>query len=107
MLSLIGERPNEGGNYIDAGFDNIGGSLNVVSTDSSTTAVVTEVGNGTSASDLGIQGSGNILGLLSTLEEALLNNDVEAIQATLDLFDDALQRVTGTTWRTDSSYWWI
>lgn len=75
---------------------NFGGtSLDVVSTDSSTTAVVTEVGSGSSARDLGIQGEHNLLGLLQILKEGLEDNDVNAIQGTLDLLDGALERVLG------------
>jgi len=70
-----------------------GTSLDVVSTNSSTTAVVTEVGSGSSAKDLGIQGAHNVLGCLDVLKEALLNNDVNAIQGTLDQLDGALDRV--------------
>ncbi len=67
--------------------------LKLASTDSSKSILLTDVGDGTTARDLGIQGGNNVIGLLSTLEEALLRNDETTIGKTLDEFTAALDRI--------------
>ncbi|MEK6711925.1 MAG: flagellin [Nitrospinota bacterium] len=49
---------------------------------------------GRAAKELGFQGANNILGLLQTIEEALLRNDGETVSRTLDVFSDANERVS-------------
>lgn len=62
------------------------------STDPAKGALLTDV-TGRSAQELGFQGANNILGLLQTLEQALLRNDGDIISRTLDVFTDGLERV--------------
>ncbi|MBI3128940.1 MAG: hypothetical protein HYZ11_15145 [Candidatus Tectomicrobia bacterium] len=69
-----------------------GQHLRFRSLDSSKSALITDV-SGRSAQELGFQGANNLLGLLQTLEEALLRNDGETIARTLDVFTDGLERV--------------
>ncbi len=70
-----------------------GKHLELISADSGVSVLLTDVGNGTSVRDLGFQGGSNVLGLLATLEEALLRNDAPTIGRTLDEFTAALDRI--------------
>jgi flagellar hook-associated protein 3 FlgL len=63
---------------VTASINSNGTALDVRSTDPATVAVVTDVAGGTSAANLGIQGSHDLLKTLSLLQEALAHNDSQA-----------------------------
>jgi len=62
-------------------------ALDVNSTNASSAAVVCEVDEGTTSSDLGIQGASDFLKTLAVLQEALEKNDRVALLNILDQFD--------------------
>jgi flagellin-like hook-associated protein FlgL len=68
-------------------------AIDVNSTYSDAAAVVCEVDEGTTASDLGIQGSSDFLKTLSVLQEALEKNDRFALLNMLDQFDLILNKL--------------
>jgi len=55
--------------------------------------MITEADGGRTASALGIFGSGDLLGNMLILNKALERNNVEEIEATLDVFDKALDQL--------------
>lgn len=69
-----------------------GQSLRFRSLDPAKSALITDV-SGRSAQELGFQGANNLLGLLQTLEAALLRNDGDTIARSLDVFTDGMERV--------------
>lgn len=69
---------------LDANINAQGNGLDVVSNNPNTTAVITEVPGGNTASALGIGGD-NVFVALGTLRQALERDDTEGIQASLDL----------------------
>jgi len=69
-----------------------GNALQVVSNDVTTTAVISEVAGGNTASFLGI-GGGNVFTALDTLREALQRNDTNAISASFANLNEALDTV--------------
>jgi flagellar hook-associated protein 3 FlgL len=75
---------NGAGLNLTASINAQGNGLNVVSSDPTTTAVITEVPGGNTASILGIGGN-NVFVALDTLKQALERDDTEGIQASLDL----------------------
>jgi flagellin-like hook-associated protein FlgL len=70
-----------------------GMALSVRSNDPQTVAIVTDVNNGTTTTDLGIQGPTDVLKTLSLLHEALENNDQPAIDRLLQHIDLGHDRV--------------
>jgi len=77
----------------EASISGDGKHLKVVSTDKSSSALVTDV-TGSSVKELGFQGANNLVGLLELFEEALLRNDGETINRTLDGFTATLDRIS-------------
>ena len=75
---------NNSGLNVTASINSAGNGIAVSSNSSSTTAIVNEVGSGSSAADLGIMGSNNILSTLLALKEALEKNDSVGIAASID-----------------------
>jgi flagellar hook-associated protein 3 FlgL len=69
---------NGAGANVTANINSNGTALDVRSTNPATVAVVTDVAGGTSAADLGIQGSRDLLKTLRLLQEALAHNDPQA-----------------------------
>ena len=69
---------NGAGANVTASINSNGTALDVRSTNPATVAVVTDVAGGTSAADLGIQGSRDLLKTLRLLQEALAHNDPQA-----------------------------
>jgi len=55
--------------------------------------MITEADGGRSASALGLFGSGDLMGNMLILGKALERNNVEEIEATLDVFDKALNQL--------------
>lgn len=74
-----------------ASINSSGTALDLRSHSSAYTAVVNDVGEGTTASGLGIQGSSDAFKTLAMLEEALQKNDQTALLNMLDQFDRILQ----------------
>ena len=68
-------------------------AIDVNSTDSDAAAVVCEVDEGTTASDLGIQGASDFFETLAVLKEALEKNDHFALLNMLDQFDLILNKL--------------
>jgi flagellin-like hook-associated protein FlgL len=84
---------NASGTNVTARINASGTALEVRSSDATTVATVTEVNDGTTATDLGIQGARDTLGTLSLLQEALQKNDRQALQNLLVSFDEGLQQM--------------
>ncbi|MFQ5672647.1 MAG: flagellar hook-associated protein FlgL [Nitrospinales bacterium] len=87
VLGLI----NNAGLNVTAGISSQGNVLRVVSNNSATTAIVREVGTGTTAEALGLGGGRNILTSLIQLKEALGKNDSTALAAVLENLDTGLR----------------
>ncbi|MFP6889395.1 MAG: hypothetical protein VCF07_06525 [Nitrospinota bacterium] len=69
-----------------------GKNLKLASRDGNSSALLTDI-TGSSVRDLGFQGGNNLVGLLDVLGEALLRNDGDTIQKTLDEFTATLDRI--------------
>ena len=68
-----------------------GTALDVNSKSADTTAVVNDLDEGTTVSDLGIQGASDVFKTLAVLEEALEKNDQTALLNVLDQFDRVME----------------
>jgi flagellin-like hook-associated protein FlgL len=90
---------NSSGANVTARMNAAGTALEVRSNDPTTVAIVTEVGDGTTTADLGIQGPRDTLQTLSLLQEALQKNDPNALEHLLTSIDENLQQLV--TLRTD------
>ena len=90
---------NSSGTNVTARLNAAGTALEVRSNDPTTVAMVTEVGDGTTTADLGIQGARDTLQTLSLLQEALQKNDQNALGRLLTSLDENLQQLV--TLRTD------
>ena len=77
---------------VTASINSQGNALQVISTDLTTTAVISEVAGGDTAFLLGI-GGGNVFTALDTLREALERNDTSGISAAFANLDEALDTV--------------
>ncbi|CAI2717138.1 flagellar hook-associated protein FlgL [Nitrospina watsonii] len=87
---------NSAGLNLTASINSQGNGLNVVSdpnTSPNTTAVITDVSGGDTASTLGIGGN-NIFVALGTLKQALERNDTEGIAASLDLVSASRDKIS-------------
>jgi flagellin-like hook-associated protein FlgL len=89
VLTLI----NASSTNVTARINTTGTALDVRSNNAATVAVVTDVNNGTTASELGIQGTNDILKTLGLLQEALTKNDTAALSRLLFHLDTELDRV--------------
>ena len=78
---------------VTASIDSAGNSLRVVSKNSSTIAVVNNVGSDNTAEELGIGGGKNVLNTLIKLKQALNQNDSIGILATLANLDSGMETV--------------
>jgi flagellin-like hook-associated protein FlgL len=76
---------------ITASINSSGTAIDVLSDSSDFAAVVNDRGEGTTASDLGIQGAADVFETLAVLEEALEKNDQTALLNMLDQFDLVLE----------------
>jgi flagellar hook-associated protein 3 FlgL len=72
---------NNSGLNVTASINSQGNALRVTSNNSATVAVASEVGNGTSAQDLGLGGGRNVFTTMVNLRDALNKNDHQAIIA--------------------------
>lgn len=88
ILDLI----DQAGLSVSAGLNQARTALVATSTDPTSTAVVKEVGSGSTAADLGLGGGNDILGTLSRLKEALKRNEPEAIRNLLEQIEDGLDQ---------------
>jgi flagellar hook-associated protein 3 FlgL len=77
---------------VTASINSQGNALQVVSNDLTTTAVISEVAGGDTASLLGI-GGGNVFTALDALREALERNDTSGISASFENLNEALDTV--------------
>jgi flagellin-like hook-associated protein FlgL len=82
---------NDLGIDITASINSAGTALDVLSNSSDFAAVVNDMGEETTASDLGIQGAADVFKTLAVLEEALEKNDQTALLNMLDQFDRILE----------------
>ena len=76
---------------IKASINSSGTGLDVNSNSAESAAVVNDLGEGMTASALGVQGASDIFKTLAVLEEALEKNDQTALLNMLDQFDYALE----------------
>lgn len=81
---------------VTAGINSLGNSLQIVSNDSSFVAIVSDVGNGTTAQDLGLGGGRNVLTTLVQLREALLNDDTSALIGLINNLDKGVESVSNS-----------
>lgn len=89
VLALI----NGSSNNVNASINVTGNALEVRSNDPTTVAIVTEVGSGKTAAELGIQGPGDSLKTLALLREALEVTDQAALDRLLIHIDAGIDRV--------------
>ena len=82
---------NDLGMGITASINSSGTAIDVLSDSPDFAAVVNDMGEGTTASDLGIQGAADVFKTLAVLEEALEKNDQTALLNMLDQFDLVLE----------------
>jgi len=75
---------------VTASINSAGNSLQVVSKNSSTVAIVNNIGTDTTAEQLGIGGGRNVINTIIKLKQALQSGDTFAILATLDNLDSGL-----------------
>jgi flagellar hook-associated protein 3 FlgL len=78
---------------VTASIDSAGNSLKVVSKNSSSVAVVNNVGTDSTAEELGIGGGRNVLNTLIKLKQSLNQNDRFGILASMENLDSGLEAV--------------
>jgi len=78
---------------VTASIDSAGTSLQVVSNNSSTIAVVNNVGTDTTAEELGIGGGRNVINTLFKLKQAMEHDDTFAILGSLANLDSGLETI--------------
>ena len=81
---------------VTASINNAGNSLLVGSNDSSTVAIVNNVGSDDTAENLGLSGGKNVFNTLFKLRDALNSNDTFAILASLDNLDSSLESINNS-----------
>lgn len=87
---------NNAGLNVTAGIGSQGNDLRVVSNNNSTVPIVRNVGNGSTASDLGMGAGQNVITSLIQLKTALEKNDSAALQVILDNLDSNIKSVAGS-----------
>ena len=89
VLTLI----NNSGFNVTASINSAGNALRIDSNNSSTVAVVNDVGTGTVAEQLGLGGGRNSINTLIKLKQALEQDDTEAILASLINLDSGMETI--------------
>ena len=89
VISLI----NNAGHNVTASINSAGNALQVISNNSSTVAVVNNIGTDTTAEELGIGGGRNVINTIIKLKEAMQNDDTFAILASLSNLDSGLVNI--------------
>jgi flagellar hook-associated protein 3 FlgL len=92
VINLI----NNAGLNVTASINSAGNSLQITSNDSSTVAVVRNVGTDETAESLGLGGGKNIFTTLYKLRDAFQKDDTSAILASLDTLDSSLASVNNS-----------
>jgi flagellar hook-associated protein 3 FlgL len=92
VINLI----NNAGLNVTASINSAGNSLQITSNDSSTVAVVRNVGTDETAESLGLGGGKNIFTTLFKLRDAFQKDDTFAILASLDALDSSLASVNNS-----------
>lgn len=92
VLSLI----NNAGLNVTASINSAGNALQITSNDSSTVAVVRNVGTDETAESLGLGGGRNIFSTLYKLRDAFRKDDTNAILASLDNLDSSLASINNS-----------
>ncbi len=85
---------NGSGFNVTASINSAGNALTITSNDSSTVAVINEIGTGITAKELGFGGGRNILTTLIQLQNAMKKNDPAAIIALLRNLDTGLESIS-------------
>ena len=89
VISLI----NNAGHNVTASINSAGNALQVISNNSSTVAVVNNIGTDTTAEELGIGGGRNVINTIIKLKQAMKNDDSFAILASLSNLDSGLVNI--------------
>lgn len=92
VISLI----NNAGLNVTASINSAGNSLQITSNNSSTVAVVGNVGTDETAESLGLGGGKNIFSTLFKLRDAFQKDDTSAILASLDTLDSSLESINNS-----------
>ena len=92
VINLI----NNAGLNVTASINSAGNSLQITSTNSSTVAVVRNVGTDETAESLGLGGGKNIFTTLFKLRDAFQKDDTSAILASLDTLDSSLASINNS-----------
>jgi len=92
VINLI----NNAGLNVTASINSAGNSLQITSNNSSTVAVVKNVGTDETAESLGLGGGKNIFTTLFKLRDAFQKDDTSAILASLDTLDSSLASVNNS-----------
>ena len=78
---------------VTASINSAGNSLQIISKNSSTVAIVNNIGTDTTAEQLGIGGGRNVINTIIKLKQAMQSNDTFAILASLDNLDSGLTTI--------------
>jgi flagellar hook-associated protein 3 FlgL len=78
---------------VTASINSAGNSLQVISKNSSTVAIVKNIGTDTTSEQLGIGGGRNVINTIIKLKQAMQSNDTLAIIASLDNLDSGLTNI--------------
>jgi len=92
VISLI----NNAGLNVTASINSAGNSMQITSNNSSTVAVVRNVGTDETAENLGLGGGKNIFSTLFKLRDAFQKDDTSAILASLDTLDSSLESINNS-----------
>jgi flagellar hook-associated protein 3 FlgL len=92
IINLI----NNAGSNVTASINSAGNSLQITSNDSSTVAVVRNIGTDETAESLGLGGGKNIFATLFKLRDAFEKDDTSAILASLDTLDSSLASINNS-----------
>ena len=92
IINLI----NNAGSNVTASINSAGNSLQITSNDSSTVAVVRNIGTDETAESLGLGGGKNIFATLFKLRDAFEKDDASAILASLDTLDSSLASINNS-----------
>jgi flagellin-like hook-associated protein FlgL len=87
---------NNAGLNVTASINSAGNSLQITSNNSSTVAVVRNVGTDETAENLGLGGGKNIFSTLFKLRDAFQKDDTSAILASLDTLDSSLESINNS-----------
>ncbi|MBI3794564.1 MAG: flagellar hook-associated protein FlgL [Nitrospinae bacterium] len=79
---------------VTAGINSAGNALTVTSNNPATVAIASDIGNGSTASKLGLDGGTNMIKTLQDLSSALKLNDTDALRALIPAFQSVVNNIS-------------